>query len=45
MSKARVDLPDPDRPEMTTKLVARDVEGDVLEVVVAGAAEGDWIGI
>ena len=41
MSKASEDLPEPDRPVITTSLSRGIVEIDVLEIVLARAAHGD----
>ena len=41
VSKASEDLPEPDRPGEHHQLVARNVEIDVLEIVLARAADHD----
>jgi hypothetical protein len=43
VSNARLDLPEPGQPGDHDELVARDVDVDVLEVVLAGAADGDLV--
>jgi hypothetical protein len=44
VSKARLDLPEPDRPGEHDQRVARKVERDVLEVVLAGATDDEKVG-
>jgi hypothetical protein len=44
VSKARLDLPEPDRPGEDDQGVARQVERDVLEVVLARTAHDQAVG-
>jgi hypothetical protein len=41
VSKASEDLPEPDNPVITIRLVARQIEIDVLQVVRARTADSD----